>query len=130
MSNSSRPHGLQPTRLPCPWDFPGKTSHVLIPDFSSLTSRVSLKQNGGDIKQVVVIVWWINHAPLFFNPMDCRPPGSSVHGISQARILKSVLLFPSLGDLSDRGIEPASPALSDSLKLSYHRRPILMILIS
>ena len=24
MSNSSRPHGLQPTRRLCPWDFPGK----------------------------------------------------------------------------------------------------------
>ena len=26
MSNSSRPHGLQPTRLLCPWDFPGKST--------------------------------------------------------------------------------------------------------
>ena len=28
MSNSSRPHGLQPTRLLCPWDFPGKRTGV------------------------------------------------------------------------------------------------------
>ena len=28
VSNSSRPHGLQPTRLFCPWDFPGKSSRV------------------------------------------------------------------------------------------------------
>ena len=28
MSNSSRPHGLQPTRLLCPWDFPGKSTGV------------------------------------------------------------------------------------------------------
>ena len=28
MSNSSRPHGLQPTRLLCPWDFPGKSPGV------------------------------------------------------------------------------------------------------
>ena len=28
MSNSSRPHGLQPSRLLCPWDFPGKSTAV------------------------------------------------------------------------------------------------------
>ena len=28
MSDSSRPHGLQPTRLLCPWDFPGKSTEV------------------------------------------------------------------------------------------------------
>ena len=28
MSNSSRPHGLQPTRLLRPWDFPGKSTGV------------------------------------------------------------------------------------------------------
>ena len=35
VSDSSRPHGLQPTRLLCPWDFPGKSSgvgcHCLLP---------------------------------------------------------------------------------------------------
>ena len=44
------------------------------------------------------------------NPMDCSPPGSSVHGISQARILEWVVPFPSLGDLPDPGIEPISLA--------------------
>ena len=28
MSNSLQPHGLQPTRLLCPWDFPGKNTGV------------------------------------------------------------------------------------------------------
>jgi len=28
MSDSVRPHGLQPTRLLCPWDFPGKSTGV------------------------------------------------------------------------------------------------------
>ena len=41
------------------------------------------------------------------NPMDCSPPGSSVHGISQARILEWISIFPS-GDLLDPGIEPVS----------------------
>ena len=44
------------------------------------------------------------------NPMDSSPPGSSVHGILQARTLEWVP-FPSPGDLSDPGIIPMSPAL-------------------
>ena len=42
--------------------------------------------------------------------MDCSPPGSSVHGILQARIL-SELPFPSPEDLPDPGIELRFPAL-------------------
>ena len=41
------------------------------------------------------------------DPTDCSPPGSSVHGILQARILEGVAISP--GDLSDPGIKPASP---------------------
>ena len=48
--------------------------------------------------------------PTLYDPMDCSPPGSSVHGILQARILEWVP-FPSPGDLPDLGIEPTSPAL-------------------
>ena len=91
----------------------------------------------------------LSRVQLFANPMDCSPPGSSVHGILQARILEWVSMpssrgpsrprgqtrvFPhfrqiiyhvrhqgspkntrlgcqSLGDLSNSGIEPGSPAL-------------------
>ena len=42
--------------------------------------------------------------------MDCSPPGSSIHGIFQERILEW-LPFPSPGDLPNPGIEPQSPAL-------------------
>ena len=49
------------------------------------------------------------------NPMDCSPPGSSVHEILQARI-PSGLPFPSPEGLPNPGIEPGSPALQvDSL---------------
>ena len=41
--------------------------------------------------------------PTLCNAMDCRPLGSSVHGVSQARYW-SGLPFPSPGDLSDPGI--------------------------
>ena len=43
--------------------------------------------------------------PTLCDPMDRNPPGSSVHGIYQARILAWVPV-PSPGDLPDPGIEP------------------------
>ena len=46
--------------------------------------------------------------------MDCSPPGSSVHGISQQEYW-SGLPFPSPGNLPNPGIEPVSPALADGL---------------
>ena len=45
--------------------------------------------------------------PTLCDPMDCGPPGSSIHGIFQARILQG-LPFPLLGDFLDIGIEPSS----------------------
>ena len=44
------------------------------------------------------------------DPMDCSPPGSSVHGILQARILDGLPL-PSPGDLPDTEIEPGPAGL-------------------
>jgi len=48
--------------------------------------------------------------PTLCNPMDYRPPGSSVPGILQARILEWVA-FPSPGDLPSSGFEMGSPSL-------------------
>ena len=49
--------------------------------------------------------------------MDCSPPGSSVHGISQAKILEWVA-FPTPGDLSIPRIKAAFPAVQlDSLPI-------------
>ena len=51
------------------------------------------------------------------------PPSSSVHGVSQARLLEWVVIFFS-GGSSQPGMEPASPALqSDSLPLSHRGSP-------
>ena len=53
--------------------------------------------------------------PTLCNPIDCSPSGSSVHGISQLRILEWVAMPFSKGDLSDPGIDPhslMSPALA------------------
>ena len=44
------------------------------------------------------------------NPMDCSPPGSSVHGILQARILQWVAI-PLSKNLHDSEIKPRSPVL-------------------
>ena len=43
--------------------------------------------------------------PTLCDPTDCSPPGSSVHGIFQSRILEWVA-FPSPGELPDPGVEP------------------------
>ena len=57
--------------------------------------------------------------PTLCNPMDYSPPGSSVLGIFQARILEWIA-FSYPRDLPDPGIKPKSPALQvDSLLLSH-----------
>ena len=65
----------------------------------------------------------------FCNSMDCSPPGSSVYGISQARILEW-LPFPTPGDLPEAGIEPmsfVSPALAGGFFTSASpEKPIRM----
>ena len=61
------------------------------------------------------------------DPMDYSPPGSSVHGVSQARILEWVAISPP-GDLPDPDIEPRSPALqADSLPPEPKGKPIIDI---
>ena len=60
---------------------------------------------------------------ILYYPMDCSLPGSSVHGIVQARILEWVAIASS-GDLPDPGIEPTCPEhcrywQPDSLPLSH-----------
>ena len=47
---------------------------------------------------------------LSCGPVDCSPPGSSVHGISQARILEWITISPSPGDLPNPRMEITPPA--------------------
>ena len=62
----------------------------------------------------------LQSCPTLCDLLDCNPPGSSVHGILQARILHWVA-FPPSGDLPDPGIEPVS-LISPSLvgRVLYH----------
>ena len=73
MSNSVRPHRWQPTRLP--WDSPGKNTGV---GCHSLLQCMKEKSESEDVQS----------CPTLSDPMDCSPPGSSVHGIFQARVLE------------------------------------------
>ena len=75
VSDSVRPHRRQPTRLPCAWDSPGKNTGVGC-HFLLQCSKV---KGESEVAQ---------SCPTLRNPMDCSPPGSSVHGIFQARVLE------------------------------------------
>ena len=74
MSDSVRPHRRQPTRLPCPWDSPGKNTGV---GCHFLLQCMKVKSES-EVTQ---------SCPTLHDPMDCSPPGSSVHGIFHARVL-------------------------------------------
>ena len=79
MSDSVWPHRWQPTRLPCPWDSPGKNTGV---GCHFLLQCMKMKSESG-VSQ--------SH-PTLCDPMDCSLPGSSVHGIFQARALEWVAI--------------------------------------
>ena len=75
---------------------------------------------------LVVVVLVAQSCPTLYDPTDCSPPGSSVHGILQARILEWIAI-PSPGDLPDPGIEPvalASPALVGGLLTTSATKPL------
>ena len=75
MSDSVRPHRRQPTRLPHPWDSPGKNTGV---GCHFLFQCMKVK-NESEVTQ---------SCPTLSDPMDCSLTGSSVHGIFQARVLE------------------------------------------
>ena len=75
MSDSVRPHRQQPTRLPGPWDSPGKSTGV---GCHFLLQCMKVKSES-EVAQ---------SCPTLCDPTDCSPPGSSVHGIFQARVLE------------------------------------------
>ena len=63
--------------------------------------------------------------PILCDPVDCRLPGSSVHGDSPGQNSGSGLPFPSPGDLPNPGIRPQSLALqADSLQSEPPGKPM------
>ena len=75
MSNSVWPHRRRPTRLPRPWDSPGKNTGV---GCHFLLQCMKVKSDS-EVAQ---------SCPTLSDPMDCSLPGSSIHGIFQARVLE------------------------------------------
>ena len=75
MSDSMRPQRRQPTRLPHPWDSLGKNTGV---SCHFLFQYMKVK-SGSEVAQ---------SCPTLSDPMDCSLPGSSIHGIFQARVLE------------------------------------------
>ena len=75
MSDSVRPHRRQPNRLPRPWYSPGKNSGV---GCHFLLQCMKVKSES-EVAQ---------SCPTLSDPTDCSLPGSSIHGIFQARVLE------------------------------------------
>ena len=75
MSDSARPHRGQPTRLPRPWDSPGKNTGL---GCRFLLQCMNVKSESEVAQSCLTLC----------DLMDCNPPGSSVHGIFQARAME------------------------------------------
>ena len=75
VSDSVRPHRRQPTRLPRPWDSPGKNTRM---GCHFLLQCMKVKSESEVAQSCLTL----------HDPMDRSPPGSSVHGIFQARELE------------------------------------------
>ena len=75
MSESVWPHRRQPTRLHRLWDSPGKNTGV---GCHFLLQCMKVKSESEVAQSCLTLS----------NPVDCSPPGSSVHGVFQARVLE------------------------------------------
>ena len=75
-----RPHRWQPTRLPRLWDSPGKNTGV---DCHFLIQCMKVKSESEVVQS----------CPTLSDLMDCSLPGSSLHGIFQARVLECALFY-------------------------------------
>ena len=75
MSKSVQPHRQQPTRLPHPWDSPGKNTGV----------GCHFLLQGMEVKSESEVA---QSRPTLSDPMDFSLPDSSIHGIFQAWVLE------------------------------------------
>ena len=114
VSDPQRPHGLQPTRLLCPWESPGKRTgvgcHCLLQQthswyrafaliissswnefcwFSHSLHLIIIKVTTQTSSQGVELLIQCScscclvakSCLTLYDPMECSPPGSSIHGI-------------------------------------------------
>ena len=110
-----QPCGLKPARVLCPWDFPGKNAglgcHFLLQGiFPTQGSKLHLLHWQVDSLPLshqgraftVLCAKSLQSCSTLSDPVDCSPPGSSVHGILQARILEWVAISFSRGSSQPR----------------------------
>ena len=121
---SLRPHGLQPSRPLCPWDFPRKDTgvgcHFLLQGiFPTKGSNLGLLHCRQILYQLsykgsilifprlfwLIYVKWSEVAqscPTLWDPIDCSLPSFSVHGIFQAIVLEWIATSFSRGSSQTR----------------------------
>ena len=114
MSDSVRPHRWQLTRLPCPWDSPGKNTgvgcHFLL-QCMKVKSESEVTQSYPTLSN-----------PTLGGSLTLRSlPGSSIHGILQARVLEWGAIAFSYG-CESWTIKKAECRRTDAFKLWCWRR--------
>ena len=113
MSDSVRPHRQEPNRLPRPWHSPGKNTGM---GCHFLLQCMKVKSESEVTQSCLTLS----------DPMDCSLPGSSVHGIFQARVLEwgaiafSVHTIRLLYDLLSSKLPHESPWHTKKNKLVHH----------
>ena len=95
---------------------PPPNVYILIPVLLALSLRSPSPEIATSVMKVKVSV--VQSCPTLCNPIDCSPPGSSVHGTLQARILEWVAIPFSRGIFPTQGSSQSLP----------HRRQILYLL--
>ena len=116
MSDSVRPHRWQPSRLPCPWDSPGKNTGV---GCHFLFQCMKVKSESEVAQSCLTL----------HDPMDCSPLGSSIDGILQARVLEWGAIAFSALTIQFSSVAQSCPTLCDPMNRStpglpvYHHLP-------
>ena len=105
MSDSVRPHRQQLIRLLCPWDSPSNNTGV---GCHFLLQCMKVKSES-EVTQ---------SCPTLSDPMDCSLPGSSIHGIFQARVLEWVAIaFSVIFPAAAAAVAAAAKSLQSCLTL-------------
>ena len=102
-----RPCGWQPTRFPRPWDSPGKNTGVgchFLPKCMKVKSESEVAQS----------------YPTLSDPMDCSLPGSSIHGIFQARVQPMYIKFSVNSEVTQLCLTLCDPADCSPPSSSFH----------
>ena len=118
MSDSAQPHRRQPTRLCRPWDSSGENTgvgcHFLL--------QCIKEKSESEVAQ---------SCPTLSNPMDCSLPGSSIHGIFQARVLEwGAIAFSKKQIFLNRSTLSESAMTYIKLVIRQQIQPILALIFS